>query len=223
MIELIIVWIAITLAASTLMAFVGEKYGTGIIVGTFAGLIVTAQILANKQVAFLGFSVPAAVIAYATSFLLTDILCEFHGKDKAKQAVWSGFLVSILLVISLQVAFAWPGIYGTEGVLETALSNTWRIVAASLAAYVVSQNWDVWVFHKLKEKTGKKYLWLRNIASTTSSQFLDTIIFISIAFFGLFPILPLIIGQYVIKLVIAAMDTPFLYSIRWLKNLFRDG
>ncbi len=220
MLEMILLWIILTLAASAIVAFLGEKIGKGIIVGTFAGLIVTAQVLANKTVTFWEFTVPAAVIVYATSFFLTDVLCEFHGKDKAKEAVWSGFIASILLVIGIEIAIAWPAppFWNNQEAFTTTLGLTWRIVLASLAAYVFSQNWDVHVFHKIKEKTEGRHLWLRNVASTSSSQFIDTIIFITIAFYGVMPVIPLIVGQYVVKLIIAALDTPFLYAVSWAKS-----
>lgn len=220
MLELIILWIIITLAACSAVAFIGERWGPGIIVGTFAGLIVMAQVLANKVVVFWQFAVPAAVIVYATSFFLTDVLCEFHGKKKAKEAVWSGFLASIILVMAIEIAIAWPSAAFWEGqeAFASTLGLTRRIVLASLVAYVVSQNWDVHVFHRIKERTQGRHLWMRNIASTSSSQFLDTVIFITIAFYGAMPVIPLIVGQYVVKLIIAGIDTPFLYAVRWTKN-----
>ncbi|KXA89207.1 hypothetical protein AKJ57_05670 [candidate division MSBL1 archaeon SCGC-AAA259A05] len=220
MLEMIFIWIILTLAASAVVAFLGEKIGKGIIVGTFAGLIVTSQVLANKTVTFWRFTVPAAVIVYATSFFLTDVLCEFHGKDKAREAVWSGFIASILLVLGIEIAIAWPAapFWGGQEAFVSTLGLTWRIVLASLVAYVFSQNWDVHVFHKIKEKTKGKHLWIRNVASTSSSQLIDTVIFIMIAFYGVMPVIPLIIGQYVVKLIIASMDTPFLYAVSWGKK-----
>lgn len=217
---MILLWIVFTLTASSLAAWLGEKHGVGIIVGTFAGLVVMAQVLANKVVVFGPFTVPAAVIVYATSFLMTDVLCEFHGKEKARQAVWSGFLASILLVISIQIAINWqaPSFWQGQEAFVNTLGMTWRIVLASLVAYLFSQNWDVFMFHKIKELTDGKHLWLRNGLSTISSQGIDTLIFITIAFYGTMPVLPLIIGQYVIKLIIAIIDTPFLYGIRRLKS-----
>lgn len=220
MLEMIFLWIILTLAASAIVAYLGEKIGKGIIVGAFAGLIVTSQVLANKTVTFWKFTVPAAVIVYATSFFLTDVLCEFHGKEKAREAVWSGFIASILLVLGIEIAIAWPAASfwsGQEAFIST-LGLTWRIVLASLVAYVISQNWDVHVFHKIKEKTKGKHLWIRNVSSTSSSQFIDTVVFITIAFYGVMPLVPLIIGQYFVKLIIAAMDTPFLYAVSWGKT-----
>ncbi len=220
MLEMVILWIILTLAASALIAYLGEKYGPGIIVGTFAGLIVMAQILANKVVTFLGFTVPAAVIVYGTSFFLTDVLAEFHGKKKAKEAVWSGFLASIVLILAIQIAIAWEpaNFWKGQQAFEQTLGMTWRIVLASLTAYVFSQNWDVNLFHYIKKRTGDKHLWLRNLTSTLSSQAIDTVLFITIAYFGQLPIIPLITGQYVVKLIIAALDTPFIYTIKYTKQ-----
>jgi uncharacterized integral membrane protein (TIGR00697 family) len=180
-----------------------------------------AQILANKIVLFGTFALPAGVIVYATSSLVTDILCEFYGKRKALEAVWGGFLASVLLVIAVEIAIAWPPapFWPGQEAFQSTLQLTGRIVLGCLTAYIISQNWDVHVFHKLKEKTAGKHLWLRNNASTMTSQALDTVIFITIAFYGVFDtIVPLIIGQYLVKLIIAAMDTPFLYSVKWIRE-----
>jgi len=73
-------------------------------------------------------------------------------------------------------------------------------------------------FHFWKNRTGGKYLWLRNTASTAVSQVIDTAVFITIAFYGVMDIVPLLIGQYVIKLLIAVVDTPFIYAIVWLMD-----
>lgn len=220
MIEFILLWIVVTLAGASIIAAIGERYGTGITIGIFVGLIVMAQILANKIVLFWTFTLPAGVIVYATSFLVTDILCELYGKRKALEAVWGGFLASIILVLAVEIAIAWPPatFWTGQEAFQSTLQLTGRIVLGSLVAYVVSQNWDVLVFHKLKEMTKGKHLWLRNNASTMTSQALDTAIFITIAFHGVLPVVPLIIGQYIVKLLIAAIDTPFLYGVRWVKG-----
>jgi uncharacterized integral membrane protein (TIGR00697 family) len=94
-----------------------------------------------------------------------------------------------------------------------------RIALGSLAAYLVSQMHDIWIFHIIKERTGGKHLWLRNNLSTMSSQLLDSLVFCSIAFLGLFPMnvwWEIVISTYVIKLAVAALDTPFMYLARRL-------
>jgi hypothetical protein len=108
---------------------------------------------------------------------------------------------------------------------QTALGPAANIVAGSLLAYVVSQNWDVFVFHAIRDRTGERMLWLRNLASTASSQAIDTVIFVGVAFYaaplllGVGPVfdpptlLALGLGQYILKLGIAVLDTPVVYLI----------
>jgi uncharacterized integral membrane protein (TIGR00697 family) len=105
------------------------------------------------------------------------------------------------------------------------LGASTNIVAGSLLAYLVSQNWDVLVFHALRERTDGRYLWFRNVASTATSQAIDTVIFVSVAFLvapallGTGQPLPtpvvlsLVAGQYLLKLLIALADTPFVYAV----------
>lgn len=220
MFDLITAWILLTLTSATIVVFLGEKYGHEITIGLFAGLIVTAQVLANKTVQVFDFTVPAGVLVYSTGYLLTDVLVEFHGKEAAKKAVWSGFLASIILVIAINIAIAWPSaaFWEAQDAFVTTLGSTWRIVLASLAAYLISQHTDVHLFHRIRGYTGESKLYLRNIGSTSVSQLIDSVIFIVIAFYGVMPIVPLIIGQYIVKLSIAALDTPFIYFIKYSKQ-----
>ena len=103
-----------------------------------------------------------------------------------------------------------------------------RIAVASLTAYLISQLYDVWIFNFLKKKTKGKHLWLRNNVSTMTSQLIDNVIFTGIAFVGLFGffgwqqvfewsiILQIFIVSYVMKFIVAVLDTPFMY---WAKKL----
>jgi len=111
------------------------------------------------------------------------------------------------------------------GTFASALAPSTNIVLGSLLAYIVSQNWDVFVFHWIRDYTAGQYLWLRNIASTATSQAIDTVIFVGVAFliapsvFGIGDALPtqviisLILGQYLLKVLIAVIDTPFVYLV----------
>jgi hypothetical protein len=91
-----------------------------------------------------------------------------------------------------------------------------RIILASFIAYLLSQTHDVWAFHFWKKLFRGRHLWLRNNISTASSQLLDTVVFISVAFLGIMPVGQLIAGQYVVKLGIALLDTPLVYLLVWL-------
>ncbi|MBU7043138.1 MAG: queuosine precursor transporter [Theionarchaea archaeon] len=211
----IVLWILLTLALVTGTSVVARKYGVEYMIGMYCALIVVANILASKIVVFASFTVPAAVIVYASSFLLTDMLSEFYGKEQARKAVWAGFMANIMLVVSVYIAIIWQGapFWENQSAFETVLKNTPRIVAASMIAYLVSQHHDVISYHWWKKRF-PEHLWLRNNASTVVSQALDTVIFISLAFYGIFPIGTMIVGQYVVKLLIALLDTPFIYTVK---------
>ena len=101
-------------------------------------------------------------------------------------------------------------------------SLTWRIVLASLVAYILSQYNDIIIFDLLKKKTKTKFLWLRNNLSTIISQFIDSVFFITIAFYGIMPIEQLILGQWTIKIFIALLDTPFVYITVYIIDKFSN-
>ncbi|MDP3955839.1 MAG: queuosine precursor transporter [bacterium] len=86
---------------------------------------------------------------------------------------------------------------------------------ASLVAYVTAQKHYVWAYHFWKKFFNGKHLWIRNNASTGVSQIIDSVIFATIAFYGVIPVMPIIVSTIVVKFIIAALDTPFLYAIRW--------
>ena len=217
----IILWILATLAVTSAAALIGKRYGVEYVIAIAASLAVIANILANKIVVFGPFTVPAGVIAFSMTFLMTDILSEKWGKQYARKAVWAGFYVNLVFVVSLYIAIAWeaaPYAADAAGMFADVLRLSPRIFLGGLVAYLISQHHDIWAFHFWKKKTKDKHLWLRNNASTIVSQLLDSVIFIVIAFYGVFPILPLILGQWVVKIIIALLDTPFMYGIVWLMD-----
>jgi len=198
------------------------------LVSLFIASIVTAQVLGSKLVP-LGWNnvmYPAGVVAYSATFFATDTLAEMYGKEKAHSVVNWGFGMNFVFLALIWGAISLPNqnIGVNQDVFVATLAPATNIVVAGLIAYLVSQHWDVFVFHKVRDATGKSRLWLRNLASTTTSQLLDTIVFTSIAFilmpqvFGLGHYLGLelvgytIIGQYALKLLIAAIDTPLVYA-----------
>ncbi|MBU2561155.1 MAG: queuosine precursor transporter [Nanoarchaeota archaeon] len=220
----VIIWIIVTLAVSSFAAVIGKKYGVEYPIAMMACLVVIANVLANKIVAFGPFTAPAGIIVFSMTFLITDILSEKWGASYARKAVWTGFYANILLVLSVFIAITWqPAPFAKEfsEMFAKVLGMTPRIVIASMITYLVSQHHDIWAFHFWKRKTKGKHLWLRNNASTIISQLIDSVLFITIAFYGIFPILPLILGQWVLKIIIALFDTPFMYGIIWMMDLVK--
>lgn len=218
-IAVIVLWILATLAITSLAGVIGKRYGVEYIIAIMAALVVIANIIAGKIVVFGPFVVPAAVIVYASTFLLTDIIGEKWGKQQARKAVWAGFYANVVMVIAVVIAINWPSAPFAKDYSEqfsSVLGLVPRVVLASMVAYLLSQHHDVFAFQFWKNKTKGRHLWLRNTASTAVSQAIDTAIFIPIAFYGIMDVVPLMIGQYVVKLLIAAIDTPFMYGIVWL-------
>lgn len=187
----------------------------------FIASLTIASVLASKIIQIFGLYVPAGVLAYAITFVCTDVISEIWGKRRARATVLGGFIALIVVLILIQLGLNWPRapFWNQEAAFQSILGSTTRIIVASLAAYLVSQFHDVWAFHFWKKMTKDRHLWLRNNLSTAVSQLIDSILFISIAFYGSMPILPLIIGQWVIKLTIAALDTPVVYLVVWLLKI----
>lgn len=218
---LVILWILATFAIGSLAALLGKRYGVVFPIALVASLVVMANIFANKIVVFGPFTVPASVIVFSMTFFITDIISEKWGKAHARKAVWAGFFANLVLIVSVYIIVAWePAPYALEvsEMFSKVLALTPRIAVASFLAYIVSQNHDVWAFHFWKKKTKGKHLWFRNNASTIVSQLIDSVIFITIAFYGVFTIWPLILGQWVVKVLIAVIDTPFMYISIWLMD-----
>ena len=134
-----------------------------------------------------------------------------------------GFIVVVLSALFFRLAIILPAapFWEGQGAFVTVLGSNLRLVAASLAAYLISQYHDIWAFLFWKEKTAGRHLWIRNNMSTGVSQLLDTVIFITLAFAGTgTPLLSLIFGQYVIKLVIALCDTPLVYAMVFMTKKY---
>ncbi len=180
--------------------------------------IIFATILANiqviKNIELFTFTTTAGCVMYASTFLCTDILSEKYGKTTAKKSVYIGIIVSILWLVGTQITLLftpadsdWSNPY-----LKEIFSVIPRITLASLVAYAVSQSVDVFLYHKIWGKTNK--LWIRNNGSTLISQLVDSIIFFSVAFLGTMHfnlVVSLIITTYFFKIIVAVVDTPFIY------------
>jgi len=184
----------------------------------FGSLLLMANILATKLISLGGWIIPGGFIVYPLTFLLTDIINEVYGRQTASKVVWLGFMVNVLAVLFIWIGglLPAPDFWGGEAAYDMILGATPRIVAASMAAYLLSQHSDVFAFHFWRKQTRGRHLWFRNNASTMMSQTIDTLIFITIAFYGTVPanvLWNMIVTQYVVKLIVAAIDTPLLYIL----------
>ncbi|MHC4459460.1 MAG: queuosine precursor transporter [Planctomycetota bacterium] len=196
----------------------GDEKSFIILLSIFVGSITIASVLANKIINVFGLFVPAGVLAYSMTFLMTDAIGEIWGKETAKRTVFGGFIGLIAVLLLIQISLVWPKapFWKQEQAYQTIMGSTSRIIIASFIAYLVSQFHDVWAFHFWNKITGGRHLWLRNNFSTAVSQFIDSSLFITVAFYGVMPVWPLIWSQWLVKLAIALLDTPIIYGIVWL-------
>lgn len=202
-----------------------------ILIVLFVTALLTANIISSNGMILTGIYLgkiqllaPAAVLAYAITFLATDIIGQIWGKKEANFAVFMGFISQVIcsaLIYLTPILFKrW--FVGSD--TYTALNSLGWFTLGSLVAYGCSQTWDVFIFHKIKDWAKEKYgeerynkqRWLWNNGSTMTSQIIDTVIFIGIGFgIGLGmrgnELIGLMIGQYCIKWCLALLDTPFFY------------
>ncbi|MDJ0938271.1 MAG: queuosine precursor transporter [Woeseiaceae bacterium] len=191
--------------------------------------IVLANLQGPKLTIIFGLETSLGVIFYSSIFFATDVLSENYGKDEAAKAVWMGFTVSVIVLVMMSLALLYqpstnPKTAGfsndVHDAFNTILNFTPRFVIGSLIAYLISQRFDVWAFHKIRSMTGERWLWLRNNGSTMASQAVDTAIYSLIVWWGTVDLqtaLALGAAKYVFKIAIAAIDTLFIY---WAKHTF---
>lgn len=201
--------------------------------------IVVAVIGANLQVLkVVDFSVyadpvPLGTILFASTYLCTDLLTELYGKAAARRAVLLGFagflLWTVIVILTLGFApYVPPGPddfgAGVPAAMDLLFTPVPALFAAGMIAYLVSQYHDVWLYGMLQRLTGGRHLWLRNNASTAISALIDNTIFSVLAWVVFAPdpvgweplIFTYILGTYLLRLLVAALDTPFLYLARWM-------
>ena len=175
-----------------------------------------------------GVILAAGIIPYPVTFLATDLISELYGKRRADAVVWAGFWVSLFVLVVLRIG-AWVEPVGTD--LRTAaevqalyvgvFGQSSRAIVASMIAYLVAQLLDVRIFHFWKRLTDGRHLWLRNNGSTMLSQLMDSVLVVTILFYGQLSgalIVQIIVASYIFKLLFALLDTPLFYlGVHWLK------
>lgn len=210
--------IVVVLSTALLMFRLGKIW----LYAFIAVCIVLANIFVTKQFRLFGLSATGGNITYGAIFLVTDLLCEHYGKEAGRRAVVIGFFAALFYLVTSQfILLMQPAEYDTvhDG-MQSIFSFAPRIVLASLIAYLISQFHDIWAYHAIRKLTRNRLLWLRNNASTWTSQLIDSVTFSLIAFVGVFPLKivgQIILSTYLLKIIVAAIDTPFLYlSYRFL-------
>jgi uncharacterized integral membrane protein (TIGR00697 family) len=222
---LVLFWIVVVSLFAVLAAYYTKKSSRpDAVTALYVTLVIFANFTASKAVAFdLGFTTvfaPAAVLIFAVTFLLLDIVNEKFGRAETQRmiviALFSQIAVSLFSFIIVRSTPA--PFFTNQQAIETIFGSVPRIVVASLIAFYISENVDAYLFQWFKKLTHDKHLWMRNVFSGGPAMFLDSAIFITLAFYGTLPILTLIIGQTVVKWIVAIIDIPFMYLSRYVMD-----
>jgi queuosine precursor transporter len=216
-------WIVLITLFSLFGSWYVRKYGKpDAIIGLYVSFVLTSNVIAYKIVEFdFGFFsvfATAATLVFSVTFLLTDIVNEKFGRKETQKMIFIAFFTQVAvaffiwLAISLKPAPFWQEQESFAKIIGFAP----RMIFASLVAFVISENADAYIFSWLKKMTKGKHLWMRNIFSSLPSMLLDTVIFVIIAFTGVQPLLPLIIGVIAVKWIVGIVNIPFMYLNRWI-------
>lgn len=222
-----ILWFSMLIVNFSLILVAYKKFGK---IGLYTWIPIST-ILANIQVVLLvdlfGFGTTLGNILYAGGFLVTDILAENYGKKSAKKAVYLGFFSLIAMTLIMQIAISFIPSNIEEGIItfngvKRIFDFMPRIAVASLISYLISQTHDIWAYEFWREKySAPKHIWIRNNASTMVSQLIDNAVFVTIAFYGVYPkevLIEIFLTTYLMKFIVAVCDTPFVYIAHYLKK-----
>jgi len=221
-------WSVMLLINFAFILYFYKKYGKNGLYAYLPVTIILAQIQVNKTIEIGGLTSTLGNIMYGSSFLITDILSEKYGKKDAAKAVHIGLITTIAATIlfQLSVAFVPSASDYSQDAMKTIFGPLSRFTIASLICYVISQNFDIHLFEKIKSRFPEtKHLWLRNNGSTLVSQLIDSALFTYLAFYMSFNIFgfeyiglydaqisfEIFITTYLLKFVVGIFDTPFIY------------
>ena len=215
---LLVFWIIGITSFTLLGSWYARKYNkSDLLIGLYITFVLVAQVLAVKISVFdLGFNTffgPSGVLVFSITYLLTDIVNEKFGRKETQKMILIAFVSQIAMVFFFWLGVKFPPapFWTIQGTWEQIFNLVPRITIASWIAFMITENFDAYVYSWFKKLTKGRYLWTRNAFSSIPALLLDSLIFIPIAFLGAMPILPLIIGQTAIKWLVGLVNIPFMY------------
>lgn len=195
-----------------------------IITALFVAILLISNISANKILTIGPLSLDGGGLLFPLSYIFGDILTEVYGYQRSRRVIWIGFICAILMAVTLSIVTALPAAsdWPFQEDWKNVLGGTWRIVLASVVAYLAGELSNSFTLAKMKIATKGKWLWSRTIGSTLVGEAIDTTIFMLIAFWGVLPFelfLAVGISGYLFKCAIEILFTPVTYLVvNWLKK-----
>mgnify|MGYP002735217630 FL=1 len=182
----------------------------------YGGMVTLGGVLGAKQVALGPLAVEAGIFPFLTLVAISSGIAELHGKDAADRLVRYGFLplaFAIALTLFVLNLPTDPGMYEpAKEAFPIILGQSWRMMLAGIMAYGVSVTLNVWIFNRLRGAAGR-FLAVRGFIAAALSQVVDTLIFISVSFYGVRPIANLMAGQMLAKVVLSAVLVPLIIAL----------
>ena len=177
----------------------------------YGGMVCIAGVLGNKQVALGPLAVEAGIFAFLMLVITSSAVAELHGQATARRLVVIGFVPLVVSLLLTELVLGIPAAKDMAperlSAFETVMGGTPRIWLGGILAYGTSQILNVTIFSRLKGQGGR-LLWLRSAVASVLSQIVDTLIFITVAFYGVFPIAQLLLGQMLAKVVLSVILVP---------------
>jgi queuosine precursor transporter len=182
----------------------------------YGGMVTIAGVLGAKQVAIGPLAVEAGIFPFLLLVIISSTIAELHGKATADRLVRFGFIPLIMSIVLIQIVLALPtdaGMYPPAvDAFPIILGQGARMMFAGLISYGISQTLNVLIFEKLRSAAGSM-LWLRAAVASVASQIIDTLLFITISFYGEREIGDLLIGQMTAKIVLSLVLVPVLITL----------
>lgn len=191
-----------------------------LVAALFVTCLIVSNIIAVKLIDIGGLVLPAAIIIFPVSYILGDVMTEVYGFRRARQVILLGFLCNLVAVAAIAIGGWLPaaGFWDRQAAWDAILGYAPRILAASFIAYLIGELANAYVLARLKVAMEGRHLWVRTIGSTLVGQFLDSAVFITIAFAGLMPgwaLAGAVVTQWLVKCGYEALATPLTYAAVW--------
>ena len=206
-----------------------------LLVSLYVFCILVAELMGGKTIPLLKLgsihlSASVAIFVIPLLFTINDVITEVYGPERTRSVIRSGLLMIFLVLLS-SLFFTWlppsSRFAASESAYDTIFGLSARISAASLTAFALAEFLDVAVFVRLKKRMGKRALWFRNNVSNFAAQLIDTVVFMSLAFYAFGTplgenvtfLVGLIVPYWLVKCALSVVETPLVYlGIRWLKK-----
>src|SRR4030043_1478482 len=189
-----------------------------LITGLFVAVLLISNIASTKIVEIWKFTFDGGTILFPLSYIFGDILTEVYGYKKSRRVIWIGFFCALLMSLTLSlIGLIKPaGGWEHQEAYMAILGQTPRIVTASLIAYFAGEFSNSYILARMKVLTKGRWLFTRTIGSTIVGEGIDTVIFVLLAFLGVYPndlVLLIIISNYIFKVSLEVVFTPLTYKI----------